>query len=85
MRNQNQNQNHNQKTNNKIAALLEMEGFDDLNEALGEFRYSSLIPGICMNDDCSYTNNYEMDQAQGWCDECETASVKSLALLAGLC
>ena len=34
-------------------------------------------PSICMNEGCDATYDYEPDSTTGWCDECETNTVKS--------
>lgn len=46
--------------------------------------YDSVVPGICMNDGCDYTAEYEPDQDGGWCEECQMRSVASALVLAGL-
>ena len=70
---------------NKLEELAHMEGFEDSTEMILQFGYGDYIPAICMNEDCEATYNYEPDQDKGWCDECETNSVKSCLVLAGLC
>ena len=54
------------------TAMLEAEGFD------------SVVPAICMNDDCDYTTGMEPDQTEGWCEVCETNTVMSCLVLAGV-
>lgn len=56
----------------KMNELCELEGLD-----LDELMCDSVSPGICMNEDCSYTTEVEPDCSTGWCEECETQSVKS--------
>lgn len=67
----------------KLQALAEEYGLkaDDLLE---EYASDSVVPGICMNDGCGFTADYEPDQREGWCDECETRSVTSALILAGI-
>jgi hypothetical protein len=60
----------------KLEKLLEIEGFS-FDRFLEEFGHESLCPGICMNDGCNYTTDYEPDQEEGWCEVCETNTVKS--------
>ena len=36
-----------------------------------------VCPSICMNEGCDATYDYEPDSTTGWCDECETNTVKS--------
>lgn len=63
----------------KMTELCKSEGLDlsDL-EALV---LDSVAPGICMNKDCSYTIQVEPDSSTGWCEECETQTVKSVVEL----
>jgi hypothetical protein len=42
----------------------------------------SIAPGICMNDDCSYTIDVEGDQEHGWCENCAENTVVSVLILA---
>ncbi len=68
----------------KLEKLLEVEGFDDEIEFGEAFATESVVPGICMNDSCEYTTHYEPDQDRGWCEECETQTVKSGLMLMGI-
>lgn len=40
--------------------------------------------GICTNPSCDYTTEVEPDQSHGFCEICETQTVKSCAVLAGI-
>jgi hypothetical protein len=64
---------------NKLQKLLEIEGYDAVEDLLEAVFSDSISPGICMNDGCDYTVEVEPDQTQGWCDECRTNSVKAAA------
>lgn len=68
----------------KLQDLIEIEGFDTLDDFLVEYALDSTVPGICMNPDCDYTTHYEPDQDSGWCELCDTNTVKSGLLLAGI-
>lgn len=63
----------------KMDTLCEIEGItiDDL----AEIAIDSVSPGICMVEDCNYIVEVEPDQTQGWCEECEQGTVKSLTEL----
>lgn len=67
----------------KLKTLAEIEGVSVM-EMLEEAAFDSVTPSICMNPDCSATYSYEPDCKEGWCEECETNSVKSCLVLAGL-
>ena len=58
------------------------EWFDMGCDMLGPM--DSINIGVCMGKDCDYTTNVEPDNSSGWCDECETNTVRSLSMLAGV-
>jgi hypothetical protein len=68
----------------KLNQLLEIEGYDTLEEFAEAVSFDSVSPGICMNDGCHYTTEVEPDQDRGWCEECRANTVRSGLLLAGL-
>lgn len=66
----------------KLEALAEIEG-EDVMELLERAMFDSVSPGICMNKGCDYSTEVEPDQRAGWCEACDTPSVKSALVLAG--
>lgn len=66
----------------KLELLAEIEGYPDSMTLLEENAIDSVVPGICVNDDCEYSEGVEPDQDAGWCEECQTGSVKSCLILA---
>ena len=68
----------------KLQKLLEIEGYDSLEELLEAVFSDSVSPAICMNEGCNYTSEMEPDQTEGWCEECQTNSMKAAPVLAGL-
>jgi hypothetical protein len=68
---------------NKLQALADIEGME-IMEMLEAATYDSVAHSICMNPDCEYTTMMEPDQDRGWCEHCETNTVKSCLILAGL-
>lgn len=67
----------------KLRKLIEIQGFAD-ELALAKAALSDAVcPAICMNADCSYTEEMEPDQQEGWCPECRTNSLMSGLVLAG--
>lgn len=66
----------------KLELLADLEGFDSVDDLL-ETCIDSVVPAICCNPRCDYTTEMEPDQDQGWCEVCETNSVKSALILAG--
>jgi hypothetical protein len=67
----------------KLDQLLEIEGYDTLEELLEAVFSDSVSPGICTNEGCDYTTEVEPDQDGGWCEVCGTGTVKSAPILAG--
>lgn len=72
----------------KLQTLMEIEGYDDEmdfleGECMGD-GWRSGVPSICMNEDCDYSTDMEPDQDRGWCEECQTNTVKSALILAGI-
>ena len=68
----------------KIQELAHCYGHDCPLDLMGEYILDSLAPAICMNPGCDYTTEMEPDQRAGWCECCETNSVKSLNILLGI-
>ena len=68
----------------KLQTLCEIEGFEKPEHLINEFFNSGTVPGICMNPGCDASYLYEPDQERGWCDECETNTVKSCLILYGI-
>jgi hypothetical protein len=68
----------------KFKKLVEIEGYDDPVELLADATADSVCPAICMNKDCDFTTELEPDQDHGWCPECQSNSMKSALVLAGL-
>ena len=67
----------------KLQTLADIEG-TDVNSMLEDAVFDSVCACICMNEGCDATYDYEPDCTEGWCDECQTNSVKSCLVLAGL-
>jgi hypothetical protein len=67
----------------KLTDLAEIEGLE-LMEMLEEASYDSICPGICTNKDCDYTTSVEPDCSAGYCEVCDTQTVKSALILAGM-
>ena len=57
-------------------------GFNDPLDMLQETVMDNISPGIC--PDCFYSTEVEPDQDKGWCEECESGTVKSALILAGI-
>lgn len=68
----------------KIKTLVEIEGYDNLDDLLDDCGHDSVVPGICVNNDCDYTTEVEPDCSSGYCEECDTQSVRSILILLNL-
>jgi len=68
----------------KLATLLEIEGYPSVEALLQAVLGDSVSPAICMNEDCNYTCEMEPDQQRGWCDECRTNTMVAAPVLAGI-
>lgn len=69
----------------KLATLAKSEGFAEVDDFLNRWEmHDSLIPAICMNEDCDLHEEYEPDQTQGFCHNCGTSTMKSALVLAGM-
>jgi predicted Zn-ribbon and HTH transcriptional regulator len=65
-----------------LADLMEAEGYDTLEELARDAIMDVRAPGICTA--CGYTTEMEPDQQAGYCEECQTNTVKAGLILAGL-
>ena len=68
----------------KLAKLIEIEGYESLEQLLEAVIGDTVSPAICTNADCTYTCEMEPDQERGYCDECRTNTMVAAPVLAGL-
>ena len=68
----------------KLAKLVEIEGYENIEALLQAVLCDSVSPAICMNEDCDFTCEMEPDQDAGYCEECHTNTMKAAPVLAGL-
>ena len=68
----------------KLAKLLEIEGYERVEDLIEAVFSDSVSPAICMNEDCNFTCEMEPDQDAGYCEECRTNSMKAAPVLAGI-
>lgn len=67
----------------KLKTLADDYGMG-IKDLLDKYAIDSVAPAICINPGCSYTTEYEPDSENGWCEECDTGTVVSAYVLAGL-
>ena len=65
------------KIKTKLATLATTEGFANALSLLHEYATDSVVPGICMSDDCDGTADVEPDQDEGFCDHCHCNTIMS--------
>ncbi len=67
----------------KLERLGDIEGYDDVAQLFECRALDSTVPGICMEQGCDFTADYEPDQDKGWCECCDKNTVKSALIIAG--
>ena len=68
----------------KLQELAEAYGCGDVMDFLESYTLDSVVPGICTNNGCDYVTEVEPDQDKGWCEICQTNTVKSALSLMGI-
>jgi hypothetical protein len=68
----------------KLTKLIEIEGYDSIEQLAEAVLSDAVSPAICMNEGCDFACEMEPDQDAGYCEECRTNSVQSALILAGL-
>jgi hypothetical protein len=68
----------------KLAKLIEIEGYESIEELVQVVLSDTVSPAICMNAGCDFTCEMEPDQDVGYCEECHTNSTHSALVLAEL-
>jgi hypothetical protein len=68
----------------KLAKLLEIEGYERIEDLIEAVFSDAVSPAICMNEDCNFTCEMEPDQDAGYCEECHTNTMTAAPILAGI-
>jgi len=68
----------------KLTELASIEGASTPDDLIEAAILDSVVPGICMEEGCSYSTEVEPDQTQGWCEECDKGTVESCLSIAGI-
>lgn len=68
----------------KLSQLAIDCGFENTPEMIRESMLDSVVPGICTSRDCDYSTDVEPDCRDGWCEVCESNTVKSCLVIAGV-
>ena len=56
--------------NAKLAKLIEIEGYDSVEDLAEAVLSEAVSPAICINEGCDFTCEMEPDQDAGYCEEC---------------
>ena len=65
-----------------LNEIMETEGYGSLEELLEKCLLDTVCPCICTF--CGTMENLEPDQVQGWCESCDTPTMVSALILAGV-
>ena len=68
----------------KATQLARQFGHEFAEELLDAYVFDTMVPGICTNKGCNYSIEVEHDNDSGWCEVCETRTVKSVTKLLGV-
>jgi hypothetical protein len=68
----------------KLAKLVEIEGYNSIDELMEAVFSDAVSPAICVNVGCDFTCEMEPDQDAGYCEECHTNTMTAAPVLAGL-
>jgi hypothetical protein len=72
------------KDQQKLAKLVEIEGYDSIDELLEAVFSDAVAPAICINEGYDFACEMEPDQDAGYCEECHTNTMTAAPVLAGL-
>lgn len=67
-----------------LREYLEMRCAEDITEVILENEMDSVYEGFCTNDGCEYTTDVEPDCQKGYCENCDTNTVVSILIAAGM-
>lgn len=67
----------------KLDTLARIER-KTVEELLSSAVFGSNSKGLCTNKGCNYTTETEPDQQEGYCEVCDTNTVISVCVLAGI-
>ena len=68
----------------KLETLAMYEGYPNSEDMLLDIGFDSVVPGICMREDCDGTTEVEPDSKHGWCPVCGKNTVASALVCAGI-
>ena len=73
-----------QERKEKLRQAATIAGFETVMNMLEEAATDSICTCVCMNVGCNWIEDYEPDQTEGWCENCDDNSMVSVLVLAGM-
>lgn len=64
-----------------LQEFIDMEYSGDTEACMQELMFESVVPAICTNPGCDYTDDLEPDARNVTCPECGTKTVQSVVEL----
>lgn len=68
----------------KINKLCQEWGYISYINMMKDYQPENMSPGICMNENCNFTDDVEHDQSNGFCEVCEEKTVASIFAIIGV-
>src|ERR1700687_5799204 len=68
----------------KLKRLLDAEGYPSIEDMFRAVLFEASSPAICVEPDCDHICEMELDQDEGYCDECLRNTMVVAPVLAGL-
>ena len=68
----------------KLRELASDFGHPTVERLLEIVATDSVVPAICVRNECDYTTVMEPNQRKGYCEACRNRTVQSALVLAGL-
>lgn len=68
----------------KLQTVTQALGYPHPIALLYQYLDDAIVPGICINEKCSYINGVLWSEEGGYCSNCETYSVQSVMVLSAV-
>lgn len=72
------------KSTNQALEMLQEQYGSSIDELMEQATMDSVAASVCMNDNCEFTDEYEPDCRDGHCPNCDTNTVQSILVIAGI-
>lgn len=68
----------------KLRIVTEYMCFLKHHELLAHYKDSAIVPGICTDYFCDCIITVLCDEEAGWCPDCDTYTMQSILIVAGV-